>query len=46
MPLLGTAQMFQASTPSTDLHLNIYPKENSSECQAGNEVYSGSQRHR
>jgi virulence factor Mce-like protein len=44
MPIIDLPQMLQASTPSKDLNLNIYPQENSSECQAGNEVYSGSQR--
>jgi len=38
------AELFQQSSPSPDLHLNFYPKENSSECQAGNEVYSGAQK--
>jgi hypothetical protein len=36
-------QMFQQATPSSDLHLNPYPIENSSQCQAGNEVYTGQQ---
>jgi len=40
----GSAQLFQQGTPSPDLHLNFYPKENSSECQAGNEGYSGTQK--
>jgi hypothetical protein len=31
------------STPSADLHANPYPIENSSQCQAGNETYSGGQ---
>jgi virulence factor Mce-like protein len=38
-PVLDTSQLFQATKPAADLHLNYYPKENSSECQAGNEVY-------
>jgi len=37
------SQLFEQSTPSPDLHLNYYPKENSSECQAGNEGYKGTQ---
>jgi virulence factor Mce-like protein len=43
-PVIDPNQLFQASTPAPDLHLNYYPKENSSECQAGNEVYQGGQR--
>jgi hypothetical protein len=41
---LTGGQMFQQSTPSPDLHLNYYPIENSTQCQAGNEGYSGAQR--
>jgi len=37
------AQSFQQSTPSPDLHLDPYPKENSTECQGANDVYSGKQ---
>jgi hypothetical protein len=44
MPIIDIPQMLQASTPTADLNLNYYPKENSSECQAGNEVYSTTQR--
>ncbi len=44
MPIIDIPQMLQASTPTADLHLNYYPQENSSECQAGNEVFSGAQR--
>jgi virulence factor Mce-like protein len=40
----GRSQTFQQSTPSADLHLNYYPTENSTRCQAGNEVYRGAQR--
>lgn len=48
-PILDTtggtrSQIFQQGKPSPDLHLNYYPKENSSECQAGNEGYAGTQR--
>jgi hypothetical protein len=43
-PIIDPAQLFQAGTPAADLHLNYYPKENSSECQAGNEAYRGTQR--
>jgi virulence factor Mce-like protein len=44
MPIIDLPQMLQAAKPSSDLNLNIYPKENSSQCQAGNEVYSTTQR--
>jgi virulence factor Mce-like protein len=40
-PILDGAELFQSGTVAQDLHINYYPKENSSECQAGNEVYSG-----
>ncbi len=43
-PIVAPSQLYQASTPASDLHNNFYPKENSSECQAGNEVYSGAQK--
>ena len=42
-PILDLADAFQASTPASDLHLNYYPVENSGQCQAGNEVYTGGQ---
>jgi virulence factor Mce-like protein len=44
MPMTDGTQLLQASTPSSDLHINPYPIENSSECQAGNETYSGAQK--
>jgi virulence factor Mce-like protein len=37
------SQGFQQSSPSADLHVNYYPIENSTECQAGNEVYKPGQ---
>ncbi len=41
----GTSgQSFQQPKPSPDLHLDPYPKENSSECQGANDVYTGTQR--
>jgi ABC-type transporter Mla subunit MlaD len=43
MPLFDPNEATQAATPSPDLHLNYYPIENSSQCQAGNEGYSGKQ---
>jgi ABC-type transporter Mla subunit MlaD len=42
-PILDVDQTFQSATPAPDLHLNYYPLEESSQCQAGNEVYSGKQ---
>ncbi len=36
-------QMNQQSTPSPDLHLNYYPIQDSTQCQAGNEAYTGTQ---
>jgi phospholipid/cholesterol/gamma-HCH transport system substrate-binding protein len=43
MPVSDSAQTTQAGSPAADLHLNYYPIENSSQCQAGNEGYSGAQ---
>ncbi len=43
MPLFDTNEATQSATPAPDLHLNYYPIENSSQCQAGNEVYTGKQ---
>jgi ABC-type transporter Mla subunit MlaD len=43
-PIIDPAELFQTPTISSDLHINYYPKENNSECQAGNEVYTGPQR--
>jgi virulence factor Mce-like protein len=43
-PVIDSGELFQTATPSPDLHLNYYPKENSQECQAGNEVYAGAQK--
>jgi ABC-type transporter Mla subunit MlaD len=39
-PILDVPQTFQASSPSADLHLNYYPVEDASQCQAGNEGYT------
>jgi virulence factor Mce-like protein len=39
-PILDLGQSFQSATPAADLHLNYYPVEDSSQCQAGNEVYT------
>ncbi len=43
MPVFDVAQSTQVAKPSADLHNNFYPIENSSECQAGNERYTGQQ---
>lgn len=42
-PLLDISQTFQSAAPAADLHLNYYPVEDSSQCQAGNEVYTPGQ---
>jgi virulence factor Mce-like protein len=42
-PIIDLSQMLPASQPAADLHDNYYPIENSSQCQAGNEVYTGKQ---
>ena len=43
MPVFDPNEGTQAATPAPDLHLNYYPSESSSQCQAGNEGYSGKQ---
>jgi hypothetical protein len=43
-PVIATNQLFAASTPSSDLHIDPYPVEDSSECQAGNEGYASGQK--
>jgi virulence factor Mce-like protein len=43
MPVFDPAQSTQVAKPSADLHDNFYPLENSSQCQAANERYTGSQ---
>jgi ABC-type transporter Mla subunit MlaD len=44
MPLFDAAQGTQVGAPSSDLHLNPYPIQDSTQCQAGNEVFTGQQR--
>jgi hypothetical protein len=44
MPVFDTGQSVQRGTPSPDLHINYYPQENLTNCQAGNEPYQGKQR--
>jgi len=36
-------QLFESSSPASDLHVNYYPHEDSQECEAGNEPYSAGQ---
>ncbi len=43
-PILDTNQLFQSANIAPDLHINYYPEQNFSNCQAGNEVYSGAQK--
>lgn len=43
MPLSDPNQSEQAATPAPDLHLNYYPIEDATQCQAGNEGYTGRQ---
>jgi hypothetical protein len=43
-PIVDPQQTFQAATPAPDLHLNVYPQENSHGCQGANDVYRGAQR--
>jgi virulence factor Mce-like protein len=42
-PLFDISQGTQSAKPAPDLHDNFYPRENSSQCQAGNERYTGQQ---
>jgi virulence factor Mce-like protein len=44
MPVFDPSEATQVSRPSADLHDNFYPLENSRQCQAGNEHYTGKQR--
>jgi phospholipid/cholesterol/gamma-HCH transport system substrate-binding protein len=42
-PIAGTGQIFQRAQPSPDLHLNFYPNETRTECEAGNEPFQPGQ---
>jgi virulence factor Mce-like protein len=42
-PVIDAAQLTEAAKPASDLHADYYPIEDSQECQAGNEVYTGKQ---
>ncbi|MDX6698421.1 MAG: phospholipid/cholesterol/gamma-HCH transport system substrate-binding protein [Solirubrobacteraceae bacterium] len=39
VPLVGSDQVYQQSTPDADLHLNFYPRADATECESGNERY-------
>jgi hypothetical protein len=41
--VINQGQSSQSSAPASDLHLNYYPNENASECEAGNEPYAPGQ---
>jgi hypothetical protein len=41
IPVFDVGQMQHSSSPSPDLHMNVYPHEDSRECESGNEPYSG-----
>jgi phospholipid/cholesterol/gamma-HCH transport system substrate-binding protein len=43
MPLTDSNQSTETGTPASDLHINPYPIEDQTQCQAGNEGYSGQQ---
>jgi virulence factor Mce-like protein len=43
MPVFDVPQSKQVAAPAADLHDNFYPLENSRQCQAGNEGYTGTQ---
>jgi virulence factor Mce-like protein len=40
VPIIALDQSFMAKTPAQSLHVNPYPIENASQCQAGNEPFS------
>jgi virulence factor Mce-like protein len=42
-PVVDANQLTQASAPAPNLHINNYPVENTHQCQAGNEAYTGAQ---
>ena len=44
LPINHVAQMTQSSTPDPELHLNFYPREDATACEAGNEEYRPGQR--
>jgi hypothetical protein len=43
-PVIDIPQILPSGTRAPDLHINFYPKEDGTECQAGNELYQGAQR--
>jgi virulence factor Mce-like protein len=42
-PIFAPNETFLAAKPAPELHVNPYPLENTSQCQAGNEGYVGKQ---
>jgi len=42
-PLFDSAELIQSASTSPDLHIDYYPIEDTSECQAGNEPYKPGQ---
>jgi hypothetical protein len=43
IPIFATNQTNHSATPDPQLHVNYYPHENASECEAGNEPYTPGQ---
>jgi hypothetical protein len=43
IPVFMSNETTHSSTPAADLHVNYYPHENSTECEAGNEPYAAGQ---
>lgn len=41
--IIDLPQMLQSSTPAADLHVNYYPNETASDCEAGHEGYAPGQ---
>jgi virulence factor Mce-like protein len=40
IPIVGSNQIYQSSTPDPELHVNFYPNEDGTECESGNETYT------
>jgi hypothetical protein len=43
IPVFSTDQTARSASPAADLHANVYPHENASECESGNEPYAPGQ---
>jgi virulence factor Mce-like protein len=41
--IIDPSQLVQSATPASDLHIDTDPQEGGGQCQAGNEVYGGTQ---